>query len=179
MTKPDITNFEDIRNTAVSLLYEQKINIIVLNSTSPMDADYNRGFNIIAGGNSLGRGITLPKLQTVYYCRKSKTPQADTFWQHSCMFGYDRDAGLMRIYIPPTLHRLFTELIRIIQLKISDLGIINVLLSKEVIFFLFRKQNKATYRTLILLYLYNSRTKAIFITEKRKHKCGKRVKFGS
>jgi hypothetical protein len=50
MAKPDITNFEDIKNTAVSLLFEQKVNIIVLNSTSPMDVNYSTGFNIVAGG---------------------------------------------------------------------------------------------------------------------------------
>jgi hypothetical protein len=82
----------------------------VLNSLTPIEVEFDKGFNIVVGGNSLGRGITLPKLQTVYYCRKSKTPQADTFWQHSRMFGYDREKGLMRIYTPPTLHRLFTEL---------------------------------------------------------------------
>jgi len=109
-TKPEITNFEDIKNASLKLLFDLKINTVILNSTSAIKTDYNTGFNIVIGGNSLGRGITLPKLQTIYYCRKSKTPQADTFWQHSRMFGYDRDAGLMRIYIPPTLHHLFTEL---------------------------------------------------------------------
>jgi hypothetical protein len=126
MTKPDITNFEDIKNQISNLLFEQKIKTIILNSKSSMDIDYNHGFNIVVGGNSLGRGITLQKLQTVYYCRKSKTPQADTFWQHSRMFGYDRDAGLMRIYIPPTLHRLFTELNnsnRVLIKQIEEFGL--------------------------------------------------------
>jgi hypothetical protein len=126
MTKPDITNFEDIKNQVSNLLFEQKINTIILNSKSSMDIDYNHGFNIVVGGNSLGRGITLRKLQTIYYCRKSKTPQADTFWQHSRMFGYDRDAGLMRIYIPPTLHRLFTELNnsnRVLIKQIEEFGL--------------------------------------------------------
>ena len=107
MTKPDITNFEDIKNQVSYLLFEQKIKTVIINSKSSLEINYNQGFNIVIGGNSLGRGITLQKLQTIYYCRKSKTPQADTFWQHSRMFGYDRDAGLMRIYIPPTLHKLF------------------------------------------------------------------------
>ena len=126
MTKPDITNFEDIKNQVSNLLFEQKIKTIILNSKSSMDIDYNNGFNIVVGGNSLGRGITLRKLQTIYYCRKSKTPQADTFWQHSRMFGYDRDAGLMRIYIPPTLHRLFTELNnsnRVLIKQIAEFGL--------------------------------------------------------
>lgn len=109
-TKPDITNYEDVKKNVASILYNQDLKILVLNSRTPIDVDYNKGFNILVGGNSLGRGLTLPKLQTVYYCRKSKTPQADTFWQHSRMFGYDREAGLMRIFTPPTLHKLFTEL---------------------------------------------------------------------
>jgi len=107
-TKPDITNFEDIKNGISSLL--EVINIVVMNSKSPIDINYNEGFNIIIGGNSLGRGVTIPKLQIIYYCRKSKTPQADTFWQHSRMFGYDRDPGVLRVFIPPSLHKLFKEL---------------------------------------------------------------------
>nr|WP_314498650.1 Z1 domain-containing protein [uncultured Chryseobacterium sp.] len=107
-TKPDMTNFEDIKNGISSLL--EVINIVVMNSKSSIDINYNRGFNIIIGGNSLGRGVTIPKLQIVYYCRKSKTPQADTFWQHSRMFGYDRDSGVLRVFIPPSLHKLFKEL---------------------------------------------------------------------
>jgi hypothetical protein len=126
MSKPDITNFEDIKQQITSLLFEQKIKTVILNSTSSIEIDYNKGYNIIVGGNSLGRGITISKLQTIYYCRKSKTPQADTFWQHSRMFGYDRDAGLMRIYIPPTLHRLFTELNnsnRVLIKQIEEFGL--------------------------------------------------------
>jgi len=126
MTKPDIKNFEDIKNQVSNLLFEQQIKTIVLNSDSSLDIDYNQGFNVIVGGNSLGRGITLRKLQTIYYCRKSTTPQADTFWQHSRMFGYDRDAGLMRIYIPPALHRLFIELNnsnRVLIKQIEEFGL--------------------------------------------------------
>jgi hypothetical protein len=126
MSKPDITNFDDIKEQITSLLFDQKIKTVILNSTSSIEIDYNKGFNIIVGGNSLGRGITISKLQTIYYCRKSKTPQADTFWQHSRMFGYDRDAGLMRIYIPPTLHRLFTELNnsnRVLIKQIEEFGL--------------------------------------------------------
>ena len=109
-SKPDITNFDDVHKRAVLLLENQEISIFVMNSRSPMRVEYDTGFNIIVGGNSLGRGLTLPKLQTIYYCRTSRTPQADTFWQHSRMFGYDRDPGLMRVYIPPLLHKLFTDL---------------------------------------------------------------------
>lgn len=109
-TKPDILNFDDVVEFVHSILDEQKIKLVVMNYRSSQDADYSTGINVIVGGNSLGRGVTFPVLQTIYYCRKSKTPQADTFWQHCRMFGYDRDAGLMRIFIPPLLLKLFTDL---------------------------------------------------------------------
>jgi hypothetical protein len=109
-TKPDIKDFDEIKSNVISLLEDETINVIVLNSKSPHLVDYNHGFNIVIGGNSLGRGITLPKLQTIYYCRTAKSPQADTYWQHSRMFGYDRIPGLLRIYIPQSLHNLFCEL---------------------------------------------------------------------
>lgn len=117
-TKPDLEPFDDIYNTVKEILENGYIRAIPLNSTSLVSRDpkdpnslkLGEGFNIIVGGNILGRGITFPHLQTVYYCRSSRTPQADTFWQHSRIFGYDREAELVRIYIPPTLHRLFVAL---------------------------------------------------------------------
>ena len=53
-----------------------------MNSQTESDFDLERGFNIIIGGNVIGRGLTIPKLQTVYYSRTAKKPNADTFWQH-------------------------------------------------------------------------------------------------
>ena len=41
---------------------------------------------------------------------KSKKPQADTYWQHSRAFGYDRDSGLVRVFLPPSLFKIFSEL---------------------------------------------------------------------
>jgi len=117
-TRPDIEPYEDIKEQIVSLLDEQSIIVIPLNSKSficrdannPNALDLSKGFNIVVGGNTLGRGITFPHLQVVYYCRNSKKPQADTFWQHSRVFGYDREQELVRIYIPESLHKLFVEL---------------------------------------------------------------------
>ncbi len=57
-TKPDITNFDDIYTNIESILEECSISVHLLNSKSPYDVDYNNGYNIVAGGNSLGRGIT-------------------------------------------------------------------------------------------------------------------------
>ncbi|MBW2045510.1 MAG: restriction endonuclease [Deltaproteobacteria bacterium] len=109
-SKPDLLPFDEINEFIRSALDEEKIKIIVINYKGSQDTNYSEGLNIIIGGNSLGRGVTIPCLQTVYYCRRAKVPQADTFWQHCRMFGYDREPGLMRIYIPPFLLKLFTEL---------------------------------------------------------------------
>lgn len=139
-TKPDLEPFDDIYNTVQEILENGYIRAIPLNSTSLVSRDPNdpnslklgEGFNIVVGGNTLGRGITFPHLQTVYYCRSSRTPQADTFWQHSRIFGYDREPELVRIFIPPTLHHLFVAinesnnlLIKQIENGIDNLQIIS------------------------------------------------------
>lgn len=88
------------------------VKILTLNSKVSLEdnTQYNEGINIIVGGNSLGRGVTFPCLQTIYYCRVAKNPQADTMWQHARMFGYDRDADMMRIFMPPKLYKLFSDI---------------------------------------------------------------------
>ena len=96
---------------AQKLLAEQTVKILVMNGKSEIDsAEYASGSNIIIGGNTLGRGVTFAGLQTIYYVRSAKKPQADTMWQHSRMFGYDRDGGLMRVYIDAQLYKLFADI---------------------------------------------------------------------
>lgn len=117
-SKPDLPHYEDIKDCVIQILDDTEISVIPLNSKSficrdsnnPDALDLSKGFNIVIGGNTLGRGITFPHLQTVYYCRNSKTPQADTFWQHSRIFGYDRDPSLVRVFIPQSLYQLFVNL---------------------------------------------------------------------
>lgn len=111
-TKPDIRDFNEIIVFVTEKLENDEISIKVINSKASYEENtqYETGINIIVGGNSLGRGITFPKLQTTYYCRVAKNPQADTMWQHARMFGYDRELPLMRIFIPPVLFKLFTDI---------------------------------------------------------------------
>lgn len=111
-TKPDIAPFDDIYSSIKETLEKDQINVLVINSKASYDenARYETGLNIVVGGNSLGRGITFPMLQTIYYCRVAKNPQADTMWQHSRMFGYDRDPGLVRVFMPPLLIKRFSEI---------------------------------------------------------------------
>ena len=84
----------------------------------------------------IGRGLTIPKLQTVYYSRTAKKPNADTFWQHSRIFGYDRDKSLLRLYIPSDVYHFFVQLnqannLIIEQAKKSD-GNIQVIYPKNI-----------------------------------------------
>lgn len=113
-TKTDICEFNNIYDFIVEQLQNDRINIRLLNSTTSYDdnSQYETGINIIVGGNSLGRGVTFPQLQTIYYCRIAKNPQADTMWQHARMFGYDRDPALVRVYMPPKLYKLFSDINR-------------------------------------------------------------------
>ena len=96
---------------AKGLLKEDAVKVIVMNGKTDVESDeYEKGCNFVIGGNTLGRGVTFPGLQTIYYTRSSKKPQADTMWQHSRMFGYDRDPGLMKVYIDETLYKLFADI---------------------------------------------------------------------
>jgi hypothetical protein len=88
------------------------INVYKLNAESDAERgnSFDAGFNVVVGGNTLGRGVTFPALQTIYYVRSSQIPQADTYWQHSRMFGYDRDKRLIRVFMPPSSFRIFRVL---------------------------------------------------------------------
>lgn len=109
-TKTDLLNFKKCTEIINLLLDEEKIKIHVINSKSPRYLNPNEGLNIIIGGNVLGRGLTIPSLHTVYYCRKSNHPQADTYWQHARSFGYSRDNSLIRLFLPSSLFYLFCKL---------------------------------------------------------------------
>lgn len=108
-SKPDIIDFKDVISFLES---DPDFRYITMNSgpDSETTPDIDTGLNVVVGGNSLGRGVTFKGLQTVYYLRSAKKPQADTFWQHSRMFGYDRDPLLMRVFMPRALYNLFAEI---------------------------------------------------------------------
>lgn len=111
ITKADIRPFNKIM-TKISEILEKEVNLLTLNSKKQFaeNVKYESGINVIVSGNSLGRGITFPKLQTTYYCRVSKRPQADTMWQYARMFGYNRELGLMRVFMPSILYKLFADI---------------------------------------------------------------------
>lgn len=109
--KSQKVNFDDLYTKSKELLLSEGIKILIMNGKNDIDSsEYETGCNFVIGGNTLGRGVTFPSLQTIYYTRTSKKPQADTMWQHSRMFGYDRDPGMMMVYIDENLYKLFADI---------------------------------------------------------------------
>jgi hypothetical protein len=104
----DLPNFDVFWNKLMNMT--EMVQIQTLNSNAISGMSYEKGINILIGGNATGRGITFPGLQVVYYCRETKQPQADTVWQHSRIFGYDRIPEACRIFLPPKLLQIFRGL---------------------------------------------------------------------
>lgn len=110
-SKSEKKPFQKVLEKARMLLKKNTIKVLTMNGKADIDSEeYSEGCNFVVGGNTLGRGITFPGLQTIYYTRTSKKPQADTMWQHSRMFGYDRDSGMMMVYIDENLYKLFSDI---------------------------------------------------------------------
>lgn len=110
-TKNSKVSFKEILTVAEKILKDDEAKIIVMNGKTDVESDeYSVGCNFVIGGNTLGRGVTFPSLQTLYYTRTAQKPQADTMWQHSRMFGYDRDPGMMMVYIDERLYKLFADI---------------------------------------------------------------------
>ena len=110
-SKSELKSFDEIYFEVSKVLNNNEYKILIMNGKNEVESsEYERGCNFVIGGNTLGRGVTFPGLQTIYYTRSSKKPQADTMWQHSRMFGYDRDPGMMMIYIDEHLYKLFSDI---------------------------------------------------------------------
>ena len=104
-------DFDAVFAQAKKLIVNDDVKVLVMNGKNDIASEeYSSGSNIVIGGNTLGRGVTFPALHTIYYTRTSKKPQADTMWQHSRMFGYDRDPGMMRVFIDEPLYKLFSDI---------------------------------------------------------------------
>lgn len=110
-TKSEKVSYATFLTTTKKLLLSKSIKVLIMNGKNDIDSsEYETGCNFVIGGNTLGRGVTFPGLQTIYYTRTSKKPQADTMWQHSRMFGYDRDSGMMKVFIDENLYKLFSDI---------------------------------------------------------------------
>lgn len=109
--KTALSAFDSLYEKVKKMVTDSEVSVLVMNTNSKISSyQYASGSNIIIGGNTLGRGVTFPGLQTLYYTRTAKKPQADTMWQHSRMFGYDRDAGMIKVFITSQLYKLFSDI---------------------------------------------------------------------
>lgn len=109
--KTEKADFSTVFSVVKDVLKNDNVKVLVMNGKTDVTSDeYSSGTNIVIGGNTLGRGVTFPALHTIYYTRTSKKPQADTMWQHSRMFGYDRDPGMMSVFIDEPLYKLFADI---------------------------------------------------------------------
>lgn len=107
-TKPQLPSLDrlikEVRRTAIK--------VVIMNSAAGNTSRElpDIGANIFIGGNVLSRGIVIPKLQTIYYCRTAQRLKLDTYWQHSRAFGYDRDETMVRLFMPPRLYSTFVQM---------------------------------------------------------------------
>lgn len=104
----DAPAFEEVLKVLPTLVSSFSYPIINARNETAV-GDWEKGYNFITGGNSLGRGLTFDWLQTVFYVRDTKRPQADTLWQHARMFGYKRHLPSMRVFMPAPVAKNFKE----------------------------------------------------------------------
>lgn len=108
ITKPQLPSFNDL----LKEVSRTAIKVVIMNSAPGNTSRElpSTGANIFIGGNVLSRGIVIPRLQIIYYCRTAQKLTVDTYWQHSRAFGYDRDPALVRLFMPPRLYGLFVQM---------------------------------------------------------------------
>jgi hypothetical protein len=107
-TKPQLPALADLMQE----VGRTAIKVVIMNSAPGNTSRElpNTGANIFIGGNVLSRGIVVPRLQTIYYCRTAQRLTIDTYWQHSRAFGYDRDPALVRLFMPSRLYSAFVQM---------------------------------------------------------------------
>lgn len=107
-TKPQLPPFAEL----LKEVSRTAVKVVIMNSAPGNTSRElpSSGANIFIGGNVLSRGIVIPRLQTIYYCRTAQRLTIDTYWQHSRAFGYDRDPALVRLFMPPRLYSAFVQM---------------------------------------------------------------------
>lgn len=71
---------------------------------------YDRLYNVIVGGDRIGRGLTIDNLITFYYGRASGAPKVDTMLQHARLYGYRKDLlDVNRVYLTQDLFGIYED----------------------------------------------------------------------
>ena len=105
--------YDDIKNTLEkgnSIKYEKALETIstyidqcklqkIISGKLKGDPNYDSFYNILIGGNRLGRGLTVKNLTVFYYARLTGAPKVDTILQHSRVYGYrEKILDIIRIF---------------------------------------------------------------------------------
>lgn len=89
----------------------KNIEIRLINKDSE-DEEYIKKYNVIVGGNLLGRGLTITDLIVSYIYRDSKIAQVDTMYQRCRWFGYKADyLDVCRVYLTYELQKKFISIV--------------------------------------------------------------------
>ena len=83
-------------------------NAFALHNLSARGTLFDLGSGFIARGLLGNFPISLDMVDHINSNHRIFT--ADTMWQHARMFGYDRDKNMMRIFMPPILFKLFSDI---------------------------------------------------------------------
>lgn len=90
-------------------IYSTNVQLII-SGRHGQDPSYTSLYNILIGGDRLGRGLTIDNLTVTYYGRQSGAPKLDTMLQHSRMYGYRQDMlDIMRIFSTEDLLRIYHD----------------------------------------------------------------------
>jgi len=90
-------------------IYSTNVQIII-SGANRRDPSYTAPYNILVGGDRLGRGLTIKNLIVTYYGRLSGAPKVDTMIQHSRMFGYrEKDLDVMRVFSTEEIFRIYHD----------------------------------------------------------------------
>lgn len=109
-THPSPPPFDDVCREIAENIASTHIQVLISGSDYRRPV-YSAPFNILIGGNRLGRGVTIDRLLTTYYGRTSKASQVDTMLQHARMYGYRRDdMDAIRFFVSESLLQVFTSI---------------------------------------------------------------------
>ncbi len=102
-------SWEEVKATISNNMYSTTVQIII-GGNNGQNPTYESPFNILVGGDRLGRGLTIKNLLVTYYGRMSGGPKVDTILQHSRMYGYRKsDLDVMRVFSTPELFRIYYD----------------------------------------------------------------------
>lgn len=104
--------FDQILEVARERMGSRRLHV-VNSSTTGRTLTYSLGYNVVIGGNSIGRGLAFKDLLVTYYLRSPKMTNMDTMYQHARMFGYRKEVlPYVSIFLTPERYDAFVRIAR-------------------------------------------------------------------